>query len=126
VAQALDGVDAHGLDRADVAALGVSGQQHGLVPLSHSGDVLANAKLWCDTEASEQAERLSERLGWRMPPAFTAAKLLWLQERCPDVYQRLAHVLLPHDYINYWLTGEMAMEVRRAPDLKHCLARELA
>lgn len=102
------------VDRSDVAALAVSGQQHGLVALDASGHVLRPAKLWCDVEATAQAEALSADFGFQVPPAFTAAKLRWLQETEPAAYEKLRHVLLPHDYINYWLTGELAMEVRAA------------
>ena len=45
-----------------------------------------------------------------------APKLRWLQEERPADYERTAHVLLPHDYVNFWLTGELAMEVGRV----HC------
>lgn len=100
------------VDRSEVAALAVSGQQHGLVALDASGHVLRPAKLWCDVEATQQAEALSGEFGFHLPPAFTAAKLKWLQEAEPAVYERLRHVLLPHDYVNYWLTGELAMEAR--------------
>jgi sugar (pentulose or hexulose) kinase len=102
------------VDRADVAAIAVSGQQHGLVALDAERAPVAPAKLWCDTEAAPQAAALSQQLPWRIPSAFTAAKLRWLQEERPEEYARVRHVLLPHDYVNFWLTGELAMEVRRA------------
>src|SRR6188508_2042578 len=75
---------------AEVKAIGVSGQQHGFVPLDQEGEVIRPAKLWCDTS--------------------TAAKILWLKKHEPKNYARLASVLLPHDYLNFWLTGRQVME----------------
>lgn len=72
--------------------------------------MLRDAKLWCDTESSAEAAHLSAALGWTLVPSFTATKLLWLQRREPHVYSSAAHVMLPHDYVNYVLTGRMVME----------------
>src|SRR5207249_4650791 len=101
-------------------AIGVSGQQHGMVPLDPSGQVLRPAKLWCDTSTTKQAEALTARLGGNqavldlignsIAVGFTASKILWLKENEPHQYARLRSILLPHDYINYWLTGEMVSE----------------
>jgi len=63
-------------------------------------------------EAVSEAKRLSQAVGWDISAGFTGPKLLWLKEREPESWERLAHVLLPHDYVNFWLTGVMAMEVR--------------
>jgi len=103
-----------------VRAIGVSGQQHGMVPLDATGRVLRPAKLWCDTATSKQADALTAKLGGNeaviqlignsIAAGFTASKILWLKENEPDRYDRLQSVLLPHDYINYWLTGEQACE----------------
>ena len=103
-----------------VAAIGISGQQHGFVPLDAEGRVIRPAKLWCDTSTAPQCEtligrlgglaRTIERLGNGIPPGFTASKILWLKEHEPEHYARLATVLLPHDYLAYWLTGRAHME----------------
>ncbi|HVU99853.1 MAG TPA: xylulokinase [Verrucomicrobiae bacterium] len=105
---------------AEVKAIGVSGQQHGFVPLDESGEVIRPAKLWCDTSTAAECERIMETLGGfkktiktlgnAVLPGFTASKILWLKEHEPENYQRLATVLLPHDYLNFWLTGEKVME----------------
>jgi D-xylulose kinase len=105
---------------AEVKAIGVSGQQHGFVPLDAAGEVIRPAKLWCDTTTEEECEELTEKLGGlkgtiravgnAMLPGYTAPKILWLKKHEPKHYQRLATVLLPHDYLNYWLTGEKVME----------------
>lgn len=69
------------------------------------------AKLWCDVESAPEAQELSVVYGITLVPGFTASKVLWLKRREPQHFARLAHVLLPHDYFNYYLTGIMAMEV---------------
>jgi xylulokinase len=73
--------------------------------------VLRNAKLWCDTESAAEAAELSAALGSTIVPSFTATKLLWLKRNEPQLFDQLAHVLLPHDYFNWFLTGKYAMEV---------------
>jgi D-xylulose kinase len=105
---------------ADVRAIGVSGQQHGMVPLDAGGNVIRPAKLWCDTATTKQAEAITEKLdgndavirliGNSIAVGFTASKILWLKENEPDRYARVRTILLPHDYINYWLTGIPACE----------------
>lgn len=92
-------------DREHVAGVGVSGQQHGLVLLDREGAVLRPAKLWCDTSTAEEARELSERLGRRVPVGYTASKVLWTARREPKLWARAASVLLPHDYVNFCLTG---------------------
>ncbi|EFJ47490.1 hypothetical protein VOLCADRAFT_91860 [Volvox carteri f. nagariensis] len=105
IAQALAGIDA-----SRVVGISVSGQQHGLVVLGDDGEVLRPAKLWCDTESAAEAKELSERLGWTLVPSFTITKLLWLKRHEPAVFEAVRCVLLPHDYINYWMTGRRVME----------------
>ena len=108
------------IDRARVRGIGVSGQQHGFVPLDEKGEVIRPAKLWCDTSTVEECAQLTEKLGgakdilWKVGllflPGFTAPKILWLKNHEPENYQRLRHVLLPHDYLNFYLTGNYFME----------------
>ncbi len=105
---------------ADVRAIGVSGQQHGFVPLDKNGDVIRPAKLWCDTSTAAECEEIMSaaggfkatvrELGNAVLPGFTASKILWLKKNEPKNFARLATVLLPHDYLNYWLTGRKVME----------------
>jgi xylulokinase len=105
---------------AEVKAMGVSGQQHGFVPLDANGEVVRPAKLWCDTATAAECEEIMEKLGGlkktiralgnAVLPGFTASKILWLKKHEPENYARLATVLLPHDYLNFWLTGERVME----------------
>src|SRR2546425_11183148 len=105
---------------AEVKAIGVSGQQHGFVPLDAAGEVLRPAKLWCDTSTAAECAEITEKLGGlkktiralgnAVLPGFTASKILWLKKHEPKNYARLSTVLLPHDYLNFWLTGERVME----------------
>ncbi|CAK0812888.1 unnamed protein product [Prorocentrum cordatum] len=95
---------------ARVRGIGVSGQQHGLVALDASYQVLRPAKLWCDTQSAGEAAELAGELGWPIVASFTVTKLLWLKRNEPGVFARLAHVALPHDYLNYVLTGQLVME----------------
>jgi len=105
---------------AEVKAIGVSGQQHGFVPLDERGAVIRPAKLWCDTSTAAECDEITEKLGGAKAtiralgnavlPGFTASKILWLKKHEPKNYLQLATVLLPHDYLNFWLTGEKVME----------------
>ena len=93
-----------------VRGLGVSGQQHGLVALDANYQVIRPAKLWCDTESAPEAAELAEEFGWGIVSSLTCTKLLWLKRNEPESYERLAHVALPHDYLNLILSGKLVME----------------
>jgi xylulokinase len=109
-----------GASAGQVAAIGVSGQQHGFVPLDKEGKVIRPAKLWCDTSTAAECEQITRKLGGvaavigeignAVLPGFTASKILWLKRKEPAHFARLATVLLPHDYLNFWLTGRKVME----------------
>ena len=106
--------------RGPVRGIGVSGQQHGFVPLDERGQVIRPAKLWNDTSTAAECEEIMAAVGGRdrfialtgnaLPPGFTASKILWLKKHEPANFARLATVLLPHDYLNFWLTGIKRME----------------
>ena len=105
------------------AAIGLSGQMHGLVALDERDRVLRPAILWNDQRTAAECAELEKRIGLdrlialtgnRALPGFTAPKLLWLRKHEPDVYARIAHVLLPKDYIRLRLTGERATDVADA------------
>lgn len=98
------------VDPRRIGGIGVSGQQHGLVVLDDADRVLRPAKLWCDTATAPEAADLSRRLGRAVPCGFTAPKILWLARHEPENWRRTRSVLLPHDYVNFWLTGEKTME----------------
>ena len=105
------------------AGIGLSGQMHGLVCLDADERVLRPAILWNDQRTGAQCaeieervgrERLVELTGNRALPGFTAPKLLWLREHEPETYARIAHILLPKDYVRLRLTGERAIDVADA------------
>ncbi|MEI8292680.1 MAG: xylulokinase [bacterium] len=106
--------------KAGVAGIGVSGQQHGFVPLDANHQVIRPAKLWCDTSTTAQCDEIRAKLGGRektialagndILPGFTAPKILWLKQNEPAHFARLAHVALPHDFLNLRLTGTLRME----------------
>lgn len=108
------------VDRRRVRGIGVSGQQHGFVALDAQGEVIRPAKLWCDTSTAPECALITKRLGGGKAairqtgnlilPGFTAPKILWLKRHEPANYRRLRHVLLPHDYLNFHLTGNFTME----------------
>jgi len=79
------------VDIDEVAAVGVSGQQHGCVVLDSADDVIRPAKLWCDTTSSKEAAELN------VPTGFTASKLLWLKRNESENWRRVRSVMLPHD-----------------------------
>jgi len=103
-----------------VVALGVSGQQHGLVILDENLEVIRPAKLWCDTETAPQNQQLVDVLGGKQAwferfgivplTGYTVSKLLWLKQNEPASFARIRHILLPHEYLNFWLTGRMCAE----------------
>lgn len=85
---------------------------HDAVASARPRQVIRNAKLWCDVESAEEAAALSAEWGITLVPGFTASKLAWLKKREPENWARLRHVLLPHDYVNHFLTGRHVMEAR--------------
>ena len=107
-----------------IGGIGLAGQMHGSVFLDRAGKVLRPALLWCDartgvecaeiTAAVGGAERLYAAIGQPVFTSFTAPKIVWLKKHEPEVYAKVAHVLLPKDYIRYKLTGEFATEVSDA------------
>ena len=109
-----------GARASEIRGLGISGQQHGFVPLDAEGAVIRPAKLWCDTSTVAECALITKKLGGAKAalrhtgslilPGFTAPKILWLKRHEPAHYKRLRHVLLPHDYLNFHLTGAYFME----------------
>ncbi|MGE5123451.1 MAG: xylulokinase [Acidobacteriaceae bacterium] len=103
----------------DVAAVGLTGQMHGLVLLDGAGQVLRPAILWNDQRTQVQCDEIHARIGREhfisisgnlALTGFTAPKVLWVAENEPGVYAKVKQVLLPKDYIRYRLTGEYATD----------------
>lgn len=112
-----------GVDSAAIAAIGLSGQMHGLVPLDAGGALLGRAIIWPDQRSREQVAaltksvglaRLVEMTGSPLATGFMAATLLWLREHAPDLWSRLDLALLPKDWLRLWLTGEVATDASDA------------
>jgi xylulokinase len=105
---------------ADVIAVAVAAQQHGMVALDDEGDPVWPAKLWNDTEAAPDAAELVSGHGgaavWARAcgsvpgPAFTVAKLAWLRRCHPAAHHRVRTVLLPHDWLTWRLTGSFVTD----------------
>jgi len=105
------------------AAIGLSGQMHGLVALDGADRVLRPAILWNDQRTARECAEIEERIGLerliqltgnRALTGFTAPKLLWVRRHEPEVYARIEHVLLPKDYVRLRLTGARATDAADA------------
>ncbi len=116
IAQALA---AAGVSGAEVAAIGLTGQMHGLVVLDHQQNVLRPAILWNDQRCGAECDEIRTRLGLERLvqitgndalTGFTAPKILWIEKHEPEIYSEIRHVLLPKDYIRFKLTGTLAMD----------------
>lgn len=107
------------VDRNDVVAISVAGQQHGMVALDAKGEAVHPAKLWNDTESAADADGLLRVVGaaaWATAvgsvpvAAFTVTKLAWLRRTHPESYARMASVVLPHDELARRLTGKLTTD----------------
>jgi xylulokinase len=108
-----------GISAERIAAVGLTGQMHGLVLLGEAGNILRPAILWNDQRTQSQCDEIHRRIGKEKfiqitgniaLTGFTAPKILWVKENEADVFAKAKHVLLPKDYIRYKLTGEYAMD----------------
>lgn len=116
IRQALANANAAG---ESVAAIGLTGQMHGLVVLDQERHVLRPAILWNDQRCGAECDEIRARVGLERLvqitgndalTGFTAPKILWLETHEPEIYRRIRHVLLPKDYIRYKLSGALAMD----------------
>jgi len=108
------------VDGNSIRGMAVSGQQHGLVVLDEQARVIRDAKLWNDTETASQnleiiersggADQLYKEMGIVPLTGYTVSKLLWIAEKEPENFRRVRNILLPHEYLNYVLTGRMCSE----------------
>ncbi len=108
------------LPQGSVTALGLTGQMHGLTALDAQDDPLRPAILWNDQRSAAECEAITEAIGAeklyrligsRIFPGFTAPKIAWLREHEPEVFGRIAQVLLPKDYVRFLLSGERVTDV---------------
>lgn len=107
----------------EIACVGFSGQMHGAVLLDSADEIVRNAVIWCDQRSQAQSNELSELFGRDAlirltcnPPLtnFTLTKLLWVRETEAENWTRVAHVMLPKDYVRFRLTGDRAIDVADA------------
>jgi xylulokinase len=107
----------------DIDCVGFSGQMHGAVLLDSADEVVRPAIIWCDQRSEAQSNELLEMFGRDTiirltcnPPLtnFTLTKLLWVRENEPANWKRVAHVMLPKDYVRFRLTGERAIDMADA------------
>lgn len=111
-------------NKEKIRAIGLSGQMHGLVAMNKEGEVLRPCILWNDQRSAPQCEEIYRRVGGKenflqytnnsMLPGYTGGKILWVRENEPHIYEKIAKIVLPKDYIRYRLTGEFATEVSDA------------
>lgn len=104
-----------GVKPADIKAIGISYQMHGLVAIDRERNVLRDAIIWCDSRGVPYGEKAFSELGadaclprlLNSPGNFTASKLRWLKEEEPEIFAKIWKVMLPGDYIAMRLTGEI-------------------
>ena len=116
----LQALSTAGVTGADVAAVGLTGQMHGLVLLDEERRVLRPAILWNDQRTAAECDEIRTRMGGKARlvqvsgndalTGFTAPKILWVRRHEPEVYRKARLVLLPKDYVRLRLTGEAAMD----------------
>src|SRR3984885_11927493 len=116
-------LQASGLQPGDIACVGFSGQMHGAVLLDSADEVVRPAIIWCDQRSEAQSRELEQMFGRDTlirltcnPPLtnFTLTKFLWERENEPKNWDRVAHVMLPKDYVRFRLTGERAIDMADA------------
>jgi xylulokinase len=114
---------AAGATGAEVSAVGLSGQMHGLVLLDAAGEVVRPALLWCDQRTEEECREITERVGAKRlielvaNPAltgFTLPKISWVRKHEPELWSRVRSIMLPKDYVRFKLTGARATDVADA------------
>ena len=92
-----------------IGGIGISGQQHGMVILDESHNVIRPAKLWCDVEAHVEAKEFTQKATkivnrpYHIPAGFTAPKVLWLKNNENKNFLKMKYCVLPHDYISFIL-----------------------
>jgi xylulokinase len=111
------------VDATQIAAIGLTGQMHGAVFLDANNEVIRPALLWNDQRTAAECDeitvkvgptRLIEIAGNPALTGFQAPKIVWLRNHEPENYARLAHVLLPKDYLRFLLTGDYAADASDA------------
>lgn len=122
-----------GINAADIAGIGLSGQMHGLVMLDSENSIIRPAIIWCDGRTGAECVEITERIGAERlieltaNPAltgFTASKIMWVKNHEPENYARCRKILLPKDYIRFRLSGTFAAEMSDAAGMQLLNVRE--
>lgn len=104
----------HGIGAERIAAIGLSGHMHSIVPLRADGSAARNCIVWADTRSGPQAKTLAAKAKTRLwNPAiapYSIAKILWLREHEPEIYRDIKTILFSKDYLRYRMTGELATD----------------
>jgi xylulokinase len=108
-----------GYNPADIKAIGISYQMHGLVCVDKNNEVLRDSIIWCDSRAVELGNKAFNSIGHsrslqhllNSPGNFTASKLAWVKENEPELFQKINKVMLPGDYIALRFTGEITTTI---------------
>ncbi|MDR0287689.1 MAG: xylulokinase [Clostridiales bacterium] len=117
-----------GIGPENIKGIGLSGQMHGAVLLDRENKVLRKAIIWCDQRSSYECEEITELIGREkiiqitanpVLTGFTAAKVRWVRNNEPQIYEKIAKILLPKDYIRFRLTGIFATEVSDASGMQY-------
>jgi xylulokinase len=116
-------IEGNSIHRDEIKGIGLTGQMHGLVLLDKQGKVLRPCIMWNDQRTAAECEEITSLIGFKkilkitgnaVLPGFTAPKILWMRKNEPDIYEKIAHILLPKDYIRFRLTNEYATDVSDA------------
>lgn len=110
----------------EISGIGLSGQMHGLVLLDDKDQILRNSIIWCDNRAILEAEELKKNIGNlvlqytgnEVVPSFTLAKLLWVKNNEPEIFQKIHKIMLPKDYVRYMLTHSFTTEYSDASGMQ--------
>ena len=113
----------YNLPKDSVRAISFSGQMHGLVVLDKDNNVLLPCILWCDNRTEAECDDITNHFGTKnlrrlvgnkALSGFTAPKILWVKKNKPEVFERIEHILLPKDYLNFCLSGGFSTDMSDA------------
>ena len=132
-------MDKSGVSADDIKAIGISYQMHGLVCVDKDKHLLRPAIIWCDSRAVPYGNAAFQKLGenyclnhlLNSPGNFTAAKLAWVKDNEPEIFEKIDKIMLPGDYIAMRMTGEIHTTISGLSegvfwDFKNgCISKEL-
>ncbi|MEZ4906457.1 MAG: FGGY family carbohydrate kinase [Saprospiraceae bacterium] len=110
-----EAISKYNIDTKIIVSIGITYQMHGLVAVDKYGNILRPSIIWCDSRANEIGEKAFEEIGQSIvldhllnsPGNFTAAKLSWVKNNEPEIFEKIDKIMLPGDFISYKLTGKI-------------------